>query len=269
MTALASSCADADRGRDPDRLADRILRAYSDGPIARIFEAGSRQTELAHQVRDVVSDRWLAQGRQPVGRKIGLTSPALRERLGAPEPTDGRLFADMARASGSTIEIGSLASPLAEGELAIRLMTDVLDPEADLPGICSPTLSFGVAIEIVDSRIAGWDIGFDDAIADNGSAALFVAPGRFEALPSGTLTWSADCVGERQGGTCDTASILSDLRWLAAKCLRLRNPLRAGEIVLTGALGRPVPIRGGGPFSVNIDGLGGCSASFADGGAAG
>src|SRR3546814_21084344 len=38
--------------------------------------------------------------------------------------------------------------------------------------VCSPYLL--PAIEIVDSRIAGWDITIVDTIADNASAGLFV-----------------------------------------------------------------------------------------------
>jgi 2-keto-4-pentenoate hydratase len=50
--------------------------------------------------------------------------------------------------------------------------------------------------------------------------------------------------------------------WLARTCRDLGAPLRAGEVVLSGALGPMVPVTAGGRYTVTLSGLGTASAGF-------
>ena len=124
------------------------------------------------------------------------------------------------------------------------------------------------ALEIVDSRIEDWDIGFTDTVADNASSGLFVV-GR-DGLPlSGieprdvvmSLTINDE---ERSSGT--GAACLGDpleaLRWLAVQAARFGDPLRAGHLILSGALGPFVPFAAGDRVTASISGFAPLTVSF-------
>lgn len=219
----------------------------------------------AHAIRDATIARWCTGGRRIVGRKIGLTSAAVRERLGAPEPTDGYLFADTRVADGGAVNRRSLFQPLAEAEVALILAHDVLTlPEHPTDLRCAIGRA-AAAIEIVDSRVEGWRITYNDAIADNGSASGFVLSD--EGRPFGDVhefAWDIMRAGHdvQDAGTVSADVILRDFHWLAGKAIACGAPLRAGEIVLSGSLGGAVPVAAGDTFSARVAGFGACRVSF-------
>jgi 2-keto-4-pentenoate hydratase len=245
--------------------AQALLAAYRGTPIDSL----DIDPDTAHAMRDCAFDLWIARGRTVVGRKIGLTSDAVRSRLGAPEQTDGFLFADMRVPNGENIDAASLHAPLVEAELAIILGADIEAPGPE-PRTLLPFIAGGsAAIEIVDSRIANWKIDYADAIADNGSAALFVLSDVVRPFSDAAdMTWRIRLSGRQshvESAKGDPVEILADLHWLAVKAARIGKPLKAGEIILTGALAGVRPVAAGDSFAVTIDGYGGCSVAFRGG----
>lgn len=76
---------------------------------------------------------------------------------------------------------GILLQPKIEAEIAFVLHAD-LDHEA--PGLTAirSAIDYAVAtLEIVSSRIRGWDIRMADTVADNASSGLFVLGSRRSA----------------------------------------------------------------------------------------
>jgi 2-oxopent-4-enoate/cis-2-oxohex-4-enoate hydratase len=63
-------------------------------------------------------------------------------------------------------------------------------------------------------------------------------------------------------GAATMASPLNAMAWLANTLGRLGVPLKAGEVVLSGALGAMVPVKAGDNLRVAIGGIGGCSVRF-------
>ena len=76
------------------------------------------------------------------------------------------------------------------------------------------------------------------------------------------LTEDGAVVSQGRGADC-LGSPLIALQWLARTARDNGSPLRAGHIVLSGALGPMVPVRPGSTYAATIDGIGSVEVSFA------
>lgn len=238
-------------------------------PIRHLVDESDESSAYAVAQENV--EALLRAGRIRIGRKIGLTSAAVQQQLGVDRPDYGSLLDDMQVEASGTIRSGRLLQPKVEAEVAFILATDI-DGEWDRPeDLITAVDGVASALEIVDSRIAGWDIRFVDTVADNASCGMFVLSERVLPLPEVQLAdieMSLRLNGElRSQGTGQAClgSPLIALDWLARTAVRLGDPLRAGEIVLSGALGPMVTASPGdhveailsqlGPVSVAFDGV--------------
>jgi 2-keto-4-pentenoate hydratase len=251
--------------------ADRLIAAAAApqqcDPVRDIL--GNSDIGSAYAVQQLLTEHSLARGRQIVGHKIGLTSPAVQQQLGVDQPDSGVLFADMQVPSGSTVTTGALLQPKVEAEIAFMLAEDLDDDLSEsriraAAGVAIP------AIEIVDSRVRDWSISIVDTVADNGSSALFVLGS--DVADVAELDFTSRTMQLTQGGVVVSTGRGSDclgrplnaLRWLARTALDNGAPLRAGHIVLSGALGPMVPVRPGSTYVAEIDGIGSVEVSFAE-----
>jgi 2-keto-4-pentenoate hydratase len=236
-------------------------------PIRDLFADGD--VDAAYEVQRLNIERVLAAGQRLVGRKIGLTSPAVQRQLGVDQPDFGALFSDMALDNDGTVATGRLLQPKVEAEIALVLGADLPGPDCSIADVRAATAFLAPALEIVDSRIAGWDITIVDTVADNASSGLFVLGDTHEALddvePADVemqLHRGTELVSHGSGRDC-LGDPLNAAAWLASTLARRGDPLRAGDVVLTGALGPMVAASPGDVFTARISGLGSVKISFA------
>lgn len=242
-------------------------------PIAPVREAivpaaGQDLAAAAYAVQQHNTQARIAAGQRVVGRKIGLTSLAVQQQLGVDSPDFGTLFADMAVGDGQEIAPARTLQPKVEAEIALVLERDLPHERHTLADVMGATAYAVAAIEVVGSRIANWDIRLADTIADNASSGLFVLGSRPVPLRRLDLAGCAmrmtrgDAeVSSGRGAAC-LGNPLNAAVWLADTLVRLGTPLRAGDILMTGALGPMVAVQPGDQFLARIDGLGEVRAVF-------
>jgi 2-keto-4-pentenoate hydratase len=248
----------------------RLLQAQVDRvPCAAVRDLiGTDDLPAAYAVQQGLVQARLAGGATVVGRKIGATSEAVQRQLGVDQPDFGYLLSDMDVSDEDLISMRPLLQPRVEGEVAFVLARDLDDDEITLEVVRDAVEVALPALEIVDSRIADWDIGFTDTVADNASSGLFVV-GRvglgLAELEPRDVTMSLTINGEERSSGTGAACLgdpLEALRWLAVQAQRFGDPLRAGHLILSGALGPFVPFVPGDRVVATISGFAPLSVQF-------
>jgi 2-keto-4-pentenoate hydratase len=254
--------------------ADRLLQAAADGvacaPVRQLLPEQS--VEIGYAVQTLLTQARLAQGRRVTGRKIGLTAAAVQAQLGVDQPDFGVLFDDMACPEDAPIDHGRLLQPRIEAEVAFVLGADLADGNIDTASARAAVAQVVPALEIVDSRVADWDITIVDTVADNASSGLYVLGPAYGSLGDLDLKAVEMTLVDGEGATVSTgtgADCLGDpiaaLVWLARTAREFGEPLRAGEVILSGALGPMVPVRPGASYTAALSGLGTVHAAFTGG----
>lgn len=252
-------------GAAADRLATATQTGTPCEPVRDLI--GRADVDAAYRVQRLNVDALVASGRRIVGRKTGLTSPAVQRQLGVDQPDFGVLLDDMDCSGDAMVDSSRLLQPKIEAEIAFVLSRDITEPitEADAPQYVSDVYA---SFEIVDSRIANWDISLADTVADNASSGLFVLGDRRdrEDVPDltgveMTMTENGVQVSQGKGSDC-LGSPWKAFVWLANITLEYGSVLHAGEVVLTGALGPMVAVTPGFTYVTTISGIGSATAVF-------
>ncbi|HZS08217.1 MAG TPA: fumarylacetoacetate hydrolase family protein [Blastocatellia bacterium] len=228
------------------------------------FDAGA-----AYLVGAEILRRRRARGEQPVGRKIGFTNRGIWSEYGVSAPVWAHVYDStvtyLDEPSGR-LAIGNLVQPRIEPEIVLHFADapGATENEADL---LSHVDWIAHGYEIVQSHFPNWKFRLPDTIAAFGlHGALVVGPRRQVAdlgdvarkLRTFTITLAKDGRVEAQGAG---ANVLGS-PVLAAMHLRqvLKDqqqfePIQAGEIVTTGTLTSPLPIRAGETWNTELSGV--------------
>ena len=226
--------------------------------------------EDAYQIQQAFMGHRLANGERIIGKKIGVTSKAVQNMLGVQQPDFGLLTDGMVVGEGESIPLSTLIQPKAEGEIAFVLKDDIKGPGVTAADVLRATAGVIACFEIVDSRIRDWKIKIQDTVADNASCGLFVLASALVDVRDVDLI-TCGMVLEKNGevvvtgaGAATMNSPVNAVVWLVNMLGSLGVGLKAGEVVLSGALGAMVPVAAGDSLRLAIgSGVGGCSIRFA------
>lgn len=255
-----------------DEAAGVLLEAYASGipvrPLTESLPGLTVQDAYAIQLAQV--HRRLAGGAVVKGYKVGLTSAAMQRQLGVDQPDFGHLFDTMFLPEGVTADIGRFLQPKAEPEIAFVLGKPLRGPGVTVAEALAAVDFVLPALEIIDSRIAGWKITLPDTVADNassGAAVLGSRPVRPDSLDlslAGCLLYRNGRIEGTGAGGAVLGSPVNALAWLANTLGPLGVTLEAGHVILPGSVCAAIPFGPGDTVSAVFDRIGTVSITFSE-----
>lgn len=234
--------------------------------IPRVSEShGIAGLDQAYAVAELNTFQRLNDGARVVGKKVGLTSKAVQAQLGVDQPDFGLLFDDMEYLDGDAVPMDRLLQPKAEAEIAFVVARDLGSSRPSYAEFLASLAYALPAIEIVDSAIESWKLTLVDTVADNASCGLYVLgnqPVAIGDLSLGEIGLQMDINGRTVSVGSGAACLGHPLRaayWLAKVMGQRGEGLRAGEVILSGALGPMAAVQRGDHVVARIGALGSVS----------
>ncbi|MCX2748092.1 fumarylacetoacetate hydrolase family protein [Arthrobacter sp. MI7-26] len=224
----------------------------------------------AYRVQQLNVIRKVRAGGVVVGQKVGLTAVVMQQQLGVDEPDYGVLFADMMVADGEPMPISAMIQPRVEAEVAFIMKHDLRGPGVTDDDALAAVEGAIPVIEVIDSRISDWKIKLPDTVADNASCARVVRGSRVTPvdaldLAGIELSLSVDGVVVSTGvGAAVLGNPIRGVVWLANKLGELGGSLKAGDLVLAGALHASLPVTAGAVVRAEFTEIGTVTAAFSD-----
>jgi 2-keto-4-pentenoate hydratase len=253
--------------------ADLLLGAYAGrAPVAPLIETyPDLDLADAYRIQALQVNAWERGGRTVVGRKIGLTSPAMQRQMRVTQPDHGVLRDDMVLADRAAVPMSAFIAPRVEPEIAMVLGRDLAGPGCTVADAAAAVDYLLPSLEIIDSRIADWRISIGDTIADNassGAAVLGDAPVRLGdrnlRLVGCNLYRDGALVATGAGGAV-FGNPLRALAWLANTLSEFGVTLSAGHVVLPGSVTAAQPVTAGQTWTAEFAGIGTVTARFVEG----
>ena len=215
------------------------------------------------------------QGHHLVGYKLGGTSLAKVNQLkstiysssSAVIPTSsviyGRLMEYMEMEHGKDLVMSTRLHPKAEPELAFIMGEDLKGEHVTAADVLHATSKIAPAIEIIDSRFHNFKIGrrYDGVIDNTSSAAFMLGEGRKSPRDTdlNSIGMKLQKNGEYIGFGAGESIMGHPARAVAAlvhALWRVGRGLKAGELVLSGAMTASTPVQAGDYLRADFGGLG-------------
>jgi 2-keto-4-pentenoate hydratase len=184
-------------------------------------------------------------GDKRLGYKVGSTSASGQAALGLREPIRAGIFASTRAPSLDQALSSPLAAPSVECEVALVLGADLV--AVDVASVRQAIASCHVACEVIDNRYGEpLEVGVPTMLADDFFHAAFVlgppSP-NWGSLDLAHVDAEVRMDGRTlTGNAADGLDALSAVLWLARHLASTGGRLRAGEIILTGAIIPPIPL---------------------------
>lgn len=187
----------------------------------------------------------VATGRSITGYKVAYATEEAQQRVGLEGPVYGTLLEGMAVSDGATVVGAGFRRFVVEAEIAVTIGTTIDRPIASVEELMPYITTVHPAIEMPDG-LYGFDVipGGVDLVAANTAAYRYALgrglkpvgfdPSAFNCtLQIGRNTYSQASASRTMGGPYEA------VLWLVQTLQDKGRTLEAGQVVLTGAPGRP------------------------------
>lgn len=215
------------------------------------IQLNSLEDADAYAIQDAGLANRLAQGEKIVGAKLGMTSVAMQQELGADEPVFGWLTDSHVIDNAGFVAMDELIHPRVEPELVFMMAEDVSGEDITPQDILDATEVVVGGIEILDPRFEALTYSKNDVIADNvGCGGVML--GAEGVNPRETDLRNVGCVFELNGKVRSTtagAALLGDpaigIAMLANHLHERGRKIEAGWMIFAGSLSNSLPVRSG------------------------
>lgn len=228
------------------------------------------EMEDAYRIQEKVVQRFIAEGRKVKGYKIGLTSKAMQDMIGASEPDYSAILDDMFVDEDAHLSRDDFATPMVEIEIAFVIKKRLEGPYVNAADVIQATDFILPSIEVVDFRVApAPGINVRDTIADMaaiGKVVLGGNPVRLDAIDIRKINAELLINGE----TCESGSAsavlgnpVTAVAWLVNKLSEFGVAFEPGDVIFSGSCTRALPVHAGDSVTARFDnGLGDVNLTF-------
>ena len=216
----------------------------------------------AYDLQFALMARRVARGDRIVGYKAALTSKAMQEETGIPEPLLGTLLASRVFPEGEALSLAPFLRATLEPEIAVLLKSDLAGAAPTLPEVLAAVEGYLPAVEIGDYRTDPKARSLQQSVACNtfnGGIVLggpLTAPGGIDLRREGmSMTHNGEPAGSGTG-----VEVLGDplrsVAFMAATLAEHGMGLKAGMILMTGSIVASIPLGPGDEVRVDFTRLG-------------
>ncbi|MEM7091437.1 MAG: fumarylacetoacetate hydrolase family protein [Actinomycetota bacterium] len=245
---------------DPE-LAERLQRSRAEGDHFPEWMAGTIDLDTALQLQLSVLESERSHGTRVGGWKVGLTSEASRQALGADERPFGFIRANRTLESPATVDYQAVRGLSIETEMCFTIARDIGDPEITPDRILNHVLGVSAGFELNEARTGSAPPDFFSQVTDcltnwgivHGPPASFTDAG---ALSDCTISMRRNGETVFEGVSRDFVDDHAvSLCRLVAQLARHGEVLRSGQRVITGAFAR-FPTDPGDRWIADFSGIG-------------
>jgi 2-oxo-3-hexenedioate decarboxylase len=222
----------------------------------------------AYAIQDAIRRRALSRGARIVGYKAGLTSHAKMRQMNVDVPVFGFLVDTYELPDGGECDVSKLIHPKVEPEIAFVTKTELKGPGCHIGAVLAATDFVIAGIEVIDSRYRDFKFDLKSVVADNTSAARFVAGGQPLAVDGVDLR-TLGIVLEKNGRPVAFGAGAAVLGHPAAAVAMLANHLGArgesipaGSLILSGGITEAVAVEAGDNVTLRVQGIGSIGMRF-------
>ena len=233
--------------KEIDKFSQKILEDYDNKNPGTIFKDKIKLSNAdALILQSTVSKLREKRGEEIIGYKIGCVLKETQEKMGFNQPAWGTLWKNELHNSGVTLNKKNYSNPAMEAEFGIVLNRDLKQENISFEYILQSIDSIYPLIEIHNLVFHG-DAPHGSELLANNAIHAGVVLGPKNIPPKSDQTTDLKLIFDKE--IIDTWSnkkwpydMLSEVMWLVNEQAKIKNFLKKGNLILTGAYGFPVPI---------------------------
>lgn len=226
--------------------------------------------EDAYAIQRCFIKHLIEKGFNVSGKKVGLTSNAMRKTANIYEPDYGYIFSDLCYCNESEIPFSSFIQPRIECEIAFKLKKDLDKHNITREDVIDATRYVVCSMEICDFRIFRdkFQRKIQDSIADDAAFGGYILGDNPVAVSSydlSTIPYEFYVNNKQVEVSCGAAvynNPIDSVVWLANTFYKIGAPLKKEELILSGSAVASVPIRQGDNLRCKYGKLGEVSCTF-------